>query len=120
MESDSQKKIANSEYRVIWHPFCKEDLSEINRGIAEGLMRNVDYKLSQAPLLIGSPLKGMPKLIYKVGYTQKYRVLYIVNQKAKEVWVLAVKNRDTVYKAHQFQHMVNLANNLHTAWRKHS
>ena len=120
MESEPQKKIANSEYRVVWHPSCKGDLSEINSNIAEGLIRNVDHKLSQAPLLIGAPLKGASKLIYKVGYTQKYRVLYIVNQKTKEVWVLAVRNRNSVYKAHQFQHMVHLANNLHAAWKKHS
>src|SRR3989338_6021673 len=119
MEPEPQKKITNSEYRVVWHPSCKEDLSEIGPGIVDGLVRNVDYKLSQAPLLIESPLKGTSKLIYKVCYTQKYRVLYTVNHKAKEVWVLAVKNRDTVYKAHKFQHMVHLADTLHAAWRKH-
>jgi len=120
MEPESQKKKVNLEYRVVWHPSCKEDLSEINAGIAHGLIRGVDHKLSKAPLLIGSPLKGASRLIYKVGYTQRYRVLYTVNDRAKEVWVLAVKNRDIVYKAHQFQHMVNLANTLHTAWQKHS
>lgn len=108
--------IGPPQYKVLWHPDTKGDLSDLSPDIVEHLVDAAQYKLSTAPQFIGQPIKGTTRLLWKVRFS-KYRVVYTMNERAKEVWVLAVGKRDAVYRDTNIQSWVKLAIAIHAIER---
>ncbi|MBI4226847.1 MAG: type II toxin-antitoxin system RelE/ParE family toxin [Candidatus Omnitrophica bacterium] len=110
MEQNPQEEVGVGppRYKVLWHPDAKRDLSNLSQDIVEHLVEAAQYKLSTAPQFIGQPIKGTTRLLWKVRFS-KYRVVYTMNDRAKEVCVLAVGKRDAVYRDANIQSWVKLA-----------
>jgi mRNA-degrading endonuclease RelE of RelBE toxin-antitoxin system len=98
-------------YRVLWHQNIKDDFDGIPRALTDNIVRNADHRLSQAPTLIGKPLKGTTHLLWRLAYSQ-YRIIYTLNEKAGEVWVLSVQKRSDVYHEQHLQYLLKLAQTL--------
>ena len=109
MEPGSQKEpIDEPAYRIVWHPLVKEDLSRVPKNLTESIIKAVEHRLSRVPHLIGQPLKGTTRLLWKIKF-DKYRIVYTIHTKAKEVWVLSVQKREVVYRDRHIQSLINLA-----------
>ena len=109
MESEpAQEQIDLPQYRVKWHQNIEEDFSKISKPMAGNIIENAEHRLSRAPQFLGQPLKGTTNLIWKIRFS-KYRILYTMNPKAKEVWILSVQKRDLVYRDRHVQSLVKLA-----------
>ena len=113
MEQDPQaKKIESSFYRVLWATEAREDLPEVPRDIADTIIDKTGQRLSQLPHYVGQPLKGTTKKLWKLRFG-KYRLVYSINNKYKEVYILAITNRDVVYRNNAVQGLLRLAVVLH-------
>lgn len=109
MEPGSQKEsIDKPTYRILWHPLVKEDLSKIPKNLTESIIKASEHRLSRAPQLIGQPMKGTTHLLWRIKF-EKYRIIYTIHTKAKEVWVLSILKREVVYRDRHIQSLVNLA-----------
>jgi mRNA-degrading endonuclease RelE of RelBE toxin-antitoxin system len=111
-QGSQEKKIGVPEYRVLWHPETKKDLSKIGMAAVDSLVQTTRHRFSRAPHLIGQPLKGTTHLLWKIRFS-KYRIIYTLNTKAKEVWVLSVQGRDEVYRYSHIQSLLRMAVALH-------
>ncbi len=111
-QAPQEKKLGTPEYRVLWHPEIKKDLSKITPVGVDSIVRTAEHRLSRAPHLIGQPLKGTTHLLWKIRFS-KYRIVYTLIAKAKEVWVLSVQGRDEVYRHSHIQSLLRLATALH-------
>ena len=111
MEQKPQGSQAQGPFRVKITPRAQEDLSEISSGVADTILRLMKNKLSRAPDYFGEPLKGTGGMVWKTK-PGKYRVLYVIRFNEKEVHVLAIKNRDSVYRPDQLQTLINLAQEI--------
>ena len=107
----SEKPIGAPTYRVLWHPEIKHDFSKIPQKLSESILEAAEHRLSRAPLLIGQPLKGTANLLWRIGFS-KYRIVYTLNVKVREVWVLSVQKRDIVYRDKHVQSLLRLAVSL--------
>ena len=113
MEQNSEEKISGGKkYKVFWHQNIKEDFEKISSSLIEKIVSGVEHKLSTAPLLIGEPLKGTISKLWKVAYS-KYRIIYTINPKCHEVWVLSVMKREIVYQHAHVQAILQMALALH-------
>lgn len=109
MEPGSQKEpIGEPPYRIVWHPLVREDLSRVPKNLTESIVKAAEHRLSHVPHLIGQPLRGMTHLLWKIKF-DKYRIVYTINTKTNEVWVLSVQKREIVYRDRHIQSLVNLA-----------
>lgn len=95
-------------FKVIWHPSTADDLAGLPLNLSSALIDGVTYKLSQAPHLIGEPLKATLNQLWRVEYS-KYRAVYNINKNTREVIILAVKKRETVYKAKHIERFLRMA-----------
>lgn len=112
MEQGSQKeKIGGQIYRIYWHPEIKENFDIISESTVEAIIKETEYRLSRAPLHIGKPLKGTNQKLWRLRFA-KYRIIYTVNTETKEVWVLGIKSRATVYSHPHVLGMLKLAVSL--------
>lgn len=113
MEQDPQaKKIESSTYQVLWSSDAREDLSEMPEDIAETIIEKTGQRLVNLPHYVGQPLKGTTRKLWKLRFG-KYRLVYSINNKYKEVYILAVANRDIVYRNNAIQSLLKLAVALH-------
>lgn len=113
MEQDSQaKKIENLGYQVLWSADAREDLANIPGDIGETIIEKTDQRLTQLPHYVGQPLKGTTKKLWKLRFG-KYRLVYSINNKYREVYILAIANRDVVYRHNAIQSLLRLAVTLH-------
>ena len=112
MEQDSQTKKIENPYQVLWTADAREDLSEVPEGIAETIIEKTGQRLTQLPHYVGQPLKGTTRKLWKLRFG-KYRLVYSINNKYKEVYILAVTNRDVVYRNNAIQSLLKLAVALH-------
>jgi mRNA-degrading endonuclease RelE of RelBE toxin-antitoxin system len=109
MEQKSSKEtVSTPQYLVLWHPRVRDDLSKIAPSLVRSIIRAAEQRLRRAPLLIGQPLKGTANSLWKCRCS-KYRVLYTVNEQAREIWIVAVKKRDSVYRDRGIHSLVALA-----------
>lgn len=98
MEQEPQEEsVSVQPYRVQWHPEVKDDLENIHPSLVDSMVEGAEYRLSRAPTHIGKPLRGTANKLWRIRFG-KLRIVYTINFKSKEVWVLAVRNRETVYK----------------------
>ena len=113
MEQDPQaKKVEGSTYQVLWSLDARDDLAEVPGDIAETILEKTGQRLAQLPHYIGQPLKGTTRKLWKLRFG-KYRLVYSINNKYKEVYVLAITNRDVVYRNNAIQGLLRLAVALH-------
>lgn len=104
-------------YAVLWHPQIKKDLGRINPAQVETIVRVAEDRLSRAPHLSGQPLKGTTHLLWKLRFS-KYRVVYTLRPRTREVWILSVQGRDEVYRPPHIQSLLKLAVALHEQTRQ--
>ena len=108
MEHDAWQEKVASPYILLWHSEIREDFKQIHPSVVEKIIKAVQHRLSLAPHVIGEPLKGTSNLVWKIRFSD-YRILYTMNRKAKEVWVLSVRHRSVVYQEAHVQDLVNWA-----------
>lgn len=111
MEPKPQSAQIQGPFSVKITPQAKGDLEEISSGVADTILRLIKDKLSRAPDYFGEPLKGTGGIVWKTK-PGKYRVLYLIRFDQKEVHVLAIKNRDSVYRPDQLQTLIKLAQEI--------
>jgi mRNA-degrading endonuclease RelE of RelBE toxin-antitoxin system len=109
VEQESAKEnLAFSVFKVFWHPEVKKDLSRITPAVVEAIVRSANERLSRAPQLIGEPLKGTTNRLWKFRFS-RYRIVYTILDRRKEVWILSVQKRDIVYRDRHVQELLRLA-----------
>jgi len=106
--SQGQAEIDPPAYKVVWHIAVRGDLAKIPRSTVDSLVKAVDYRLSQAPHVIGTPLRGTTNLLWRLRFGS-YRVVYTVNVRAKEVWILSAQRRNIVYRDPHLSSLLKLA-----------
>ena len=82
-------------YNVKWHERAVEDLRGIDKKTAKGMIERVKSYLSQNPLSLGKPLKGIFKGIYRYRFGD-HRVMYAIDHKEKTILILRVGRRKEV------------------------
>ena len=113
MEQDPQaKKIDGLGYQVLWSSEAREDLSELPKAIAETIIEKTGQRLINLPHYVGQPLKGTTRKLWKLRFG-KYRLVYSINNRYKEVYILAISNRDMAYRNNAIQSLLKLAVALH-------
>ncbi len=95
-------------FTVFWHKDVQDDLKLLQKDFAQALIAGTAHKLSQAPHLIGHPLRGTMNQLWKVKFN-KFRITYTINMAAKEVWVLSVKKREIAYEVTHLNRLKKLA-----------
>jgi len=95
-------------YKVIWHQNIKKDFEKIPVSLTETIVNSVEHKLSIAPEYLGQPLKGTTARLWRTVHS-KYRIIYTINPKSREVWVLSVMKREIVYRDAHIQSLLHLA-----------
>lgn len=103
-----EKRLDLPAYQVLWHSGIKEDLEKVSPSEVERLVRAARDRLARAPEFIGQPLKGTTRLLWKLRFG-KYRVVYTLNARAREVWVLSIQGRDIVYRPSHLESLLRLA-----------
>lgn len=98
-------------FQVLWHAEVRRDLVKVPPPTVEAIVKAAHERLSQAPLLIGEPLRGTAQRLWRLRYSQ-YRLVYTVRPAAHEVWVLSVQTRDIVYRKTHLQRLLRLAQTL--------
>ena len=98
-------------FRVLWHAEVRRDLVKIPPPTVEAIVTAAHERLSQAPFLIGEPLRGTAQRLWRLRYSQ-YRLVYTVRPAAHEVWVLSVQTRDVIYRKTHLQRLLRLAHAL--------
>ena len=111
-QSPQEKKVESSPYRILWSTAARDDLTQISQDVAETIIEKSDQRLAQLPHYVGQPLKGTTKKLWKLRFG-KYRLVYSINAKFKEVYILAIANRDVVYRNDAVQSLLKLAVALH-------
>ena len=102
---------SHSAFRVLWHAEVRRDFAHIPPPTVDAIVKAAHERLSQAPLLIGEPLRGTAQRLGRLRYSQ-YRLVYTVRPTTHEVWVLSVQTRDIVYRKTHLQRLLQLAEAL--------
>ena len=84
-------------YQVKWHEKAVEDLRDVDKKSAKGLIGRVKEYLPQDPASLGKPLHGEFKGLYRYRYG-RYRVIYAIDGKENTVLILRVGKRKEIYK----------------------
>jgi mRNA interferase RelE/StbE len=84
-------------YNVTWHEKAVEDLRGVDKKTARGIVERVKRYLSQNPLSLGKPLKGIFKGLYRYRFGD-YRIIYGIDHKEKTILILRVGKRKEVYR----------------------
>ncbi len=79
-------------WTVVYHRDVEEDLDSIGPSAARRIIRNIDSKLTTAPLQFGAPLAGNLSKFRKLRIGD-FRVVYKTIEKKVIVYVLAVGPR---------------------------
>ncbi|MBI2094269.1 MAG: type II toxin-antitoxin system RelE/ParE family toxin [Candidatus Omnitrophica bacterium] len=110
MEQGSKKpeEVGSPTYKIVWHPAIRADLARIPRSTVESIAKAVDHRLARAPHLLGTPLRGTTSMLWRIRFG-RYRVVYTIHARFKEVWVLSVQRRDIVYRDPHLFSLLQLA-----------
>jgi mRNA interferase RelE/StbE len=84
-------------YKVTWHENALKDLKRLDKARAREIVQKVDEYLSEDPLALGNPLKGIFRgmLRFRCG---DYRVIYAIDRKEERLMVLTAGHRKDVYR----------------------
>jgi mRNA interferase RelE/StbE len=83
-------------YNVKWQEKVIEDLKNLDKQNAKAIMERVKIYLSQDPISLGKPLKGMFKGLFRYRYGD-YRIIYALDRKAKNILILRIGHRKDIY-----------------------
>ena len=83
-------------YNIKWQEKAIEDLKNLDKQNAKGIMERVKTYLSQDPISLGRPLKGMFKGLLRYRYGD-YRIIYALDRKEKTVLILRIGHRKNIY-----------------------
>lgn len=83
-------------YQVKWHERAVEDLRDVDKKSAKGLIERIKEYLPQDPTSLGKPLRGEFKGLYRYRYG-RYRVLYAIDRKEATIIILRVGKRKEIY-----------------------
>ena len=83
-------------YQVKWHEKAVEDLRNVDKKTAKGLIERIKEYLPQDPISLGKPLHGEFKGLYRYRYG-RYRVLYAIDRQEKTLLMLRVGKRKEIY-----------------------
>lgn len=114
MDSDQGQEAVTERYSILWHRQVADDFDELSQSLKEKIVHAIEHRLSVAPDLLGEPLRRTRGVVWKIRFSD-YRILYVINRKAHEVWILAVRNRNCVYQNNFVQDLVKWAIALQTA-----
>ncbi len=84
-------------YKVTWHEQAVEDLRRIDKDKAREIVGKVDDYLSEDPLALGKPLKGLFRGLFRYRCGD-YRVIYSIDRRDEAMLVLTVGHRKDVYR----------------------
>jgi len=84
-------------YNFQWHEAVIEDLNFLDRQTRKKIVDRIKDYLSQDPVALGKPLRGMFRGLYRYRYGN-YRIIYTVDQGAMTVMILRIANRKAVYE----------------------
>ena len=82
-------------YNIEWHEKAIEDLMGIDKRMVVRIMERAKSYLSQDPISLGKPLRGMFKGLYRYRFGD-YRIIYAVDRVEKTVRILRVGHRKEV------------------------
>jgi mRNA interferase RelE/StbE len=85
-------------YKVIWHEKSLDDLKGIDKKRAKAILEKVKTYLSQEPLSLGKPLKGMFKGLYRYRIGDD-RVIYAIDREKESIIILKIGDRKDVYRS---------------------
>ena len=83
-------------YSVRWQEKAVQDLKSVDKKSAKGLIERVKTYLSQEPISLGKPLKGVFEGLYRYRFGD-YRIIYAVNKEEGTLLILRVGKRKEVY-----------------------
>lgn len=84
-------------YNVTWHENAVADLRRLDKARARDIVGKVDDHLSEDPLALGKPLKGIFRSLFRYRCGD-YRVIYSIDRQAERLVVLIVGHRKDVYR----------------------
>ncbi len=83
-------------YSVKWQEKAIEDLKNLDKQTAKGIFERVKTYLSQDPISLGKPLKGMFRGLFRYRYGD-YRIIYALDRKEKNILILRIGHRKNIY-----------------------
>jgi mRNA interferase RelE/StbE len=83
-------------YQVKWHEKAIEDLRDVDKKSAKGLIERLKTYLPQDPISLGKPLKGIFKGLYRYRFGD-YRVIYSIDRRENTILILRVGKRKEIY-----------------------
>jgi mRNA interferase RelE/StbE len=86
----------NLNYNIKWHDGVFKDLKKINKIIAKKIIEKVKTYLSKNPKVVGKPLKGDFKGLYRYRFGD-YRIVYAINELDHTIIILKVGLRKDIY-----------------------
>lgn len=84
-------------YNVTWHENAVVDLRRLDKARARDIVGKVDDHLSEDPLALGKPLKGIFRGLFRYRCGD-YRVIYSIDRQEERLVVLTVGHRKDVYR----------------------
>ena len=83
-------------YKVVWKEEAIEDLTKIDRTMAQKIFDKVENYLTKNPTEYGKPLVGNLKGLWRYRFSD-YRVIYQVQQSELLILVVEVGHRKEIY-----------------------
>ena len=83
-------------YNVKWQEKAIEDLKNLDKQTAKGIIERVKTNLSPDPISLGKPLKGMFKGLFRYRYGD-YRIIYALDRKEKNILILRIGHGKNIY-----------------------
>jgi len=109
MEPEQKKEeVRIHTFRIVWHHKVCDDFIKLPKTVTEKIVTSVEQKLSTVPHIIGQPLKGTTRRLWRIKFS-KYRIVYSINNEASEVWILSVQKRGIIYRNHHVKSLLKLA-----------
>lgn len=82
---------------MTWHEDAVEDLGGLDKARARDIVGKVEDHLSEDPLSLGNPLKGIFSGLFRYRCGD-YRVIYSIDRQEERLVVLTVGYRKDVYR----------------------
>lgn len=116
MVQESQEENSPPRYGIVFHPLARKDMADINVGWHESIYDAIEHKLGIAPTLLGEILKHSKHLLWRAKFS-KVRIVYTIVETSREIIVLSVEKRDSVYKLSHLDRLRRVAEQIRRASR---